>query len=517
METKNWSEEQLAIFDAFANGRSHFAVIARAGTGKSTTAAEGICRAPEEKKLYATFNSRNVKEFKDKIHDPRCQIMTLNGLGYRFVLQQWKGVKPDDTVELDRARACADKLYPGRKYAPVGATKQLVDYAKNTSPFAKAADLEKILDAKGIGLEEYQEREGWKDEDVVRIAEASMQLAKTPDAKGRISFNDQIWLPVVMKWIRPWFSLVVIDEAQDMNHTQLILAEGSCKKTGRLVLIGDPRQAIYSWRGAAVGGMERLIEKLRAKTLPLTTTYRCPKKVVELASVFVPDYRAAVSAPDGTISCIGDNKATVVAAINAGDAVISRFNAPLMPLCLEAIRRRKRAYVEGRDVGKTLQSVHDKIQAKDVPAYITALDTWAADRISRVSGDPESDSFKNAIQAIEDQQATLTAIAQDEGIKTVSDIGLRLQSLFQDSTDGTSPGAIVFTSIHKSKGLEFPRVFILAETLKRASWTSNPSEECNLAYVAITRSKSDLVWVGRGGPGGSITPPALSATQDIAK
>ena len=50
---------------------------------------------------------------------------------------------------------------------------------------------------------------------------------------------------------------------------------------------------------------------------------------------------------------------------------------------------------------------------------------------------------------------------------------------------------ILCSSVHRAKGLEAERVFILNDTLG----PENVLEEANIQYVAITRSKDRLVWV----------------------
>jgi superfamily I DNA/RNA helicase len=485
-----WSDEQNAIFEEFRTGTSHFMVEARAGTGKTTTVKEGMGLAPEEKKVYLAFNRKNVNEAKLKIKDPKTQVLSLNGLGYRFVLQNWKNAKPDDSIDFDRIEE-ALKSDGFRRFntKPTVVIKDIVSFAKNTCAFASYQDLVNMANARGLEPEGNAEREGWTTEMCCVIAAKVLEASKKQDPRGRISFDDQLWLPVVMKWVRPWFDLVVVDEAQDMNSTQLLMAQRACKPRGRIVLIGDPRQAIYSFRGADVRGMERLKATLKAKVFPLTTTYRCPKAVVNLAKILVPDYRAADSAPDGTVDSLDISKVSITA--KPGEAIVSRKNAPLMTLCLEFIRSGKRAYIEGRDIGKTLGAIHGKINAKEIESYILALDTWAANKISKTHGNPDSDQYRDKINLIEDQAQTLKALA--EVSTSTSEIGTRLSSLFEDSDNNPRP-AVVLSSVHKAKGLEWDRVYLIQHTFKH-SWGPDVNEEQNIAYVGITRAKSHLTWV----------------------
>lgn len=443
--------------------------------------------------MYAVFNRRNALEAKEKITDPKCQIFTLNSLGYRFVLQQWNGVRPDDDVEYDRIKEVVGNSHEFKRFekTPTRAIKEVVAFAKNTKPYAKLADLLAIADFRGIDVEDGFEREGWTIELVCSAALKVMELSKKRDAKNRISFNDQVWLPVVMGWVRPWFDLVVVDEAQDMNAVQLTMARKACKPAGRIVLVGDPRQAIYGFRGADVGGMERLKKDLSAATFPLTITYRCPKKVVEIAKKMVPDYEAAPEAPEGTVTTMLEGR--LAAEAKPGDAVVSRTNAPLMRLCLGLLRKGTKAYIEGRDIGATLLGIHAKLPASDIKSYQMGLDAWAAGRIKRVAAPPESDAYKAAIQTIEDQAETLKALSEESA--TVQEVESRLLTLFQDN-EGGKAGFVTLSSVHRAKGLEWHRVFLVQESFKRAnleSWVA--SEEQNIAYTAVTRARHDLTWL----------------------
>lgn len=63
----------------------------------------------------------------------------------------------------------------------------------------------------------------------------------------------------------------------------------------------------------------------------------------------------------------------------------------------------------------------------------------------------------------------------------------RIDRIFSEISEGRH---IVLSSIHRAKGLEWDRVFMLENTLKETS-----VEERNLRYVGVTRAREHLVLV----------------------
>lgn len=476
---KNWSAEQNAIFEYARTGTGNLVVQARAGTGKTTTIKAMFSQCPEAEMLYAVFNKKNQIEAQNSITDARVEIKTLHAVGYKLIRSVWSTAKPDDDVEFDRVEQVVSRNAPDEV---AGAVRKLVGFAKNMFVAPTIDDLLDLMDCRGIEVSELFEADGWTPNRLANCAMQVLELSKQRDPAGRISFNDMVWLPVAMGWVRASYDLVVVDEAQDMNLPQLLMAIGLSR--GRIVVVGDDRQAIYGFRGAAQDGMNLMRSKLQASVLPLTITYRCPKAVVALAAEIVPDYRAAGAAPAGEVKSMGDS--IILESAKIGDAILSRANAPLMPLCLQLLRRGVSARIEGRDIGKTLAAIVRKINADSVPRFIEKVAKWADRQKARCRG---SKHFESKAAVIDDQAACLTAVA--EGVSSVSEIEPRLLSLFQDS-DGFQKPAVVLSSVHKAKGLEWNRVFLLTKTFKQSA---KEGEEANIYYVAVTRAKSELVLV----------------------
>src|SRR6185436_2054794 len=364
----NWSEEQVAIFQWFATGRGNMIVQARAGTGKTTTIKEAFNHAPETGRLlYAVFNKKNQKEAQEKITDARVDVRTLHSLGVFFIKSVWRNARPDDAVENDRINRVADYL-PGEVASTL---LRLVGFCKNfTTSVPDLNAVLEIIDSRNLSVPDEMEAE-FPPAKLAKFAIAVLKETLIADQADRVSFNDMVWLPVVAGWVKPTFSLVVVDEAQDMNMPQLLMAERACLKTGRICIVGDDRQAIYGFRGAATDGMHMMRQRLNAGQLGLTTTYRCPKTVVALANLVVPDYTAAPSAPEGEVLDMGLDVA--VKSLVVGDAVLSRLNAPLMSVCLSLLRNGTAARIEGRDIGKQLVGMVRKLKAKSVPNFLEKL------------------------------------------------------------------------------------------------------------------------------------------------
>lgn len=79
--------------------------------------------------------------------------------------------------------------------------------------------------------------------------------------------------------------LIIVDEAQDNSFVQLDVSRQIAERGGgRLFLIGDVRQSIYSWRGAAPEIMASADKTIGADTLEIPTNYRSGKWIVDLGN-----------------------------------------------------------------------------------------------------------------------------------------------------------------------------------------------------------------------------------------
>jgi DNA helicase-2/ATP-dependent DNA helicase PcrA len=484
-----WSPQQSAIFDFFSEGQGNLVVRARAGTGKTTTILKGLDFADDKRILLAAFNKRIAGELAKRLSNPRAEAKTLHALGFGLVKQNWPDANLDVKLKFDEKRSRVLVRETGAAPKPMATLLcKLFDLARQIVPFAKTADelIEVAYNFDIIPGDEY-EPYGWNVPKLCERVCQMMELAKQPTTV--IDFTDMLFLPVVNGWATPRYDLVCVDEAQDMNYCQLELAQRVLKKSGRLVVVGDDRQAIYGFRGADSNSIDRLCAELDASELPLSTTYRCPVKVVEAAQKIVEDYTAAPNAPEGIVRSI--NIRRIAQQVKAGDFVLSRTNAALTKTCLELIRNDIPAKIQGKDVGRRLDTIVKDISKKDdrleLDIFLNWLQDWSNKERSKAVK-AERDAYA---ELISDQQETLEVLCENQ--TTVADLRHRIGALFGEIAE--ERGLVICSTVHKAKGLESATVFILEQTLYPYKGAEDCLEEKNIEYVAVTRAMQELVWV----------------------
>lgn len=509
---KNWNAQQAAIFEDAERDEGDTLVIARAGTGKTTTILEACRRYPRGTSIaYLAFNTRIREEVSRKAPEG-VDVRTLHSLGRGalFLFAKTRQQQLPDPCE-GKTRQAAERLWPdlferrGDRLSPKPSKGDLVASLCSAASFAKntlarnSDDVEAIfyrLDL-SLGIPETDPR--------FRAALSSFcgdVIALLDDAVSRFrdaleyDFDDMIWLPVKMSLRTKSYDRLVVDEGQDLNACQHALVSGARRRGGRITLVGDDRQAIYAWRGADQDGLKRFRRSTGAVVLRLPVTYRCGRAIVELARTLVPDYEAAPTCGAGAVE--GTSKKSMLEKAQPGDAILSRVNAPLIPICMELLQAGKRARVVGRDVGRRLIALladAEKAGASSVPDLIAWVEAWRRAETKRLEarqGNPDP---------VHDRADCVIALS--EGAADLAAVRARAEDLF---TDDPSRKEIVLSSTHKAKGLEWSTVWCLRETYRHGQGVV---EEDNLFYVAVTRAIDRLVLVSEHGP--SVPAPAPGA------
>lgn len=471
------SPYQQAIFNWITEGEGKNLVVeAGAGSGKTTTGVMALeLLDPSMNIAFIAFNAHIVKELKTRA-PKHVNVMTYHSLGYRQCRTAWGNdiVIDEDKVHKILLDIIAKETH-GALYSPI---KRIVSLVKANLLGTSVEELQQITDHHGIELN--------GDQDLV-FAAVQLSVEASADQTNVIDYDDMCWLPIIHDLKSPKYDFVFVDEAQDTNKNQIQLALRAVKGTGRIIAVGDRNQSLYGFRGADVDAIPNLIESLDADTLPLSITYRNPTSVVDLVNRTFPHIplEAASFAKPGSVMDISEDEASRM--YKPGDMVLCRCNAPLVGPAFELIRNGTKAVIRGRDIGKNLINLINKFNAGDVGELIKLMEKYREKEVKKLL-----DAEKNQqAQSLEDKVDTVIALA--DGCDAIYEIEHKIKTIFSDHSEG-----VVFSSVHKAKGLEAERVFILQPSLMphpmaKKSWEM--VQEVNIQYVAYTRSLDTLAFV----------------------
>jgi DNA helicase II / ATP-dependent DNA helicase PcrA len=461
--TRAWSTYQQAIFADIESGQGNTVVLARAGSGKTSTLEEASKRLPGgARATFVAFNKAIATELSARLPSS-VECSTLHSAGFKALRRAWPRTQVDDRHVRKIIRE--DFAHLPRDWDIPKAVSLCKANLNRSTKFVDACIGEFDLSAPENG---YQRREFC--ESTIEVLDSALEDSRHT---GVIDFDDMIYLPIVEKLRLPQYSHVFVDETQDLNASQLEMVIRMRAPKGRIVAVGDDRQAIYRFRGADSNAVKRIVDATDAKILPLSICYRCGRKVIEQAKRFVPDIEAAPGAPEGIVSEISEEK--LPEKLLPGDFVLSRTNAPLLSLCFRLIADGKSAHVRGRDIGQGLETLLRKSKTTTIRDLLAWVEKWSQKEIARrIENDQD-------IDVISDKRDCMVAIAAMAD--TIDELHGVISALFSDET-----GGITLSSTHKAKGLEADRVYMLASTYGK--WPG--IEEDNLQYVAITRARKEL-------------------------
>lgn len=465
-----YSQYQLAVFENVATGTGHTFVGAVAGSGKTTTIVEALKHVPRGcTTLFVAFNKSIAEELKKRA--PRgVEVSTLHSYGLKTITASLGRLRIDARRVDDMVRAMHGddpKTWDFRRDLT-----KTVSLAKGQLA-SDEAEVDAIIDAFGIESARNGARQAFV-KDVLKILLQCTEVSED----GRIDFDDMIWLPVVLSLRQVQFDRVFVDETQDLNAAQIEMTMRAVKKNGRICAVGDPRQAIYGFRGADSAAVDNIVKRLDATVLPLSVCYRCAKSIIREAKDVVPQIEWAPDAEEGVVSDMTVREMKQEAA--PGDFILSRTNAPLISLCMYFIKEGRPANIQGRDVGASLAAFCKKSKAKNVEALCDYVEDWRDKECARLAAKHRD------TQSVEDRAECILALS--EGAASVDDVVERIELLFADKDDSSR---ITLSTTHKAKGLERDRAWVLQSTYRRRPGV----EEENLYYVAVTRARKTLYLV----------------------
>ena len=112
--------------------------------------------------------------------------------------------------------------------------------------------------------------------------------------------------PKIADFYQRQYKYICIDEAQDLNEAQYRLLVSLCGgEFTNVMMVGDPRQAIYVWNGADPKYLDLFQRDFKAKKIELTENFRCSKTVVAAARRLDSSYTVEGQLPiEGAVELI---------------------------------------------------------------------------------------------------------------------------------------------------------------------------------------------------------------------
>ena len=374
-------------------------ILAGAGSGKTKVLTVRIAHLLAQgvnpyEILAITFTNKAAKEMKSRVESlvgdvaNRIWLSTFHSFCakfLRFEIDNFLGYNSNftiyDTSDSQAVIKSALKaLNLDDKYYPVGAMIAAISDAKNQLLFA--SDFRKqardFYQQKVADVYEYYERE----------------LRKN----NALDFDDLLFLAVkllqsntaVLDKYSHRFRYVMIDEYQDTNHAQYVLAKLLASHWKNIAVVGDADQSIYAWRGADIQNILDFEKDYpNCRSIKLEQNYRSTKIILDAANAVIdnnegrPEKNLWTDKTEGTkiqhftaqseheeAAFIGDTiaKKHDIHDVPYGDmAILYRTNAQSRVL-EEALIKRALPYTM---VGGT--KFYDRKEIKDVLAYLRVL------------------------------------------------------------------------------------------------------------------------------------------------
>ena len=469
--------EQLAIRDSILSGKSSLLVSALAGSAKTTTikfAAEGMQGAA----IAVAFNAKIRDELRSALPF-HFDVVTFNSAGHaawgkylskKLTVDARKTYRMTEFMGRDDSRKVVMKLVDCAKalgLVPSGIPKKPTKVFMQDSPegwyeVQKLAQFEELPPG------------------AIDSARDALSRSISEGFEGRIDFNDQIYLTCCFGANFRTAPITFVDELQDISELNLFMLRKMTMR--RAYGFGDQKQAIYAWRGAGTGMMERFRETFSAEELPLTTCFRCAQAVVKEAQTYTPQMSPAPWALPGSVKSLPEWS---LDDIDPDSAVLCRNNAPLFALGFAFLASGRPVNFHGKDLGWAIEKEITSIAGKGTNIFKTELVAGIEAKIARL---PE-DLRERLLDILE----VIQAIPGEDTDSVRENLSALLSA---------PSGDVTLASIHGAKGLEWDKVYFLDRwriPSKYAKTDEARQQEFNLAYVGVTRAKVDLVYLDTGG------------------
>jgi superfamily I DNA/RNA helicase len=495
------SKYQEAIFRWVVDGSGDALVEAVAGSGKTTTLIEASKLIKSSQFLFCAFNKHIKQEIEKKIN--KATIKTIHSIGYKCLFRrignlQVEQYKYSNIVRQEFWKRMEIDL--SFYLQPLSLEKQKEEKRKIFGDLESFLRLTRLTLTDSTSIDEMQLLiEHFRLESpyvqtlvnyLPEILERGKDIAITQNI---IDYDDMVWLPNQFNLNPFQYQWIFVDEAQDLNKASLELILKSRRTGGRIIFVGDKNQAIYGFAGADSKSIDNIREMTKAQYFPLSICYRCPKSHVDYVKQFVSKIEAHSLQKQGCIKTI--HECNIYKYVRVNDMVLCRLSAPLIKMCLDLINLKIPALIKGQDIGSRMVEILDQIKLMNgflFSDFRVFLNIYLNEEIKKLQ---QQGSSNLRIQDIRDYCRGVFICY--ENFKQAQSINILKNSIMQ--LFGDEKNKVMLSTIHKAKGLENKRVFVLLsdsmpfelEGIK--DWEKE--QEINLTYVAYTRSKEFLFLV----------------------
>lgn len=243
--------------------------------------------------LAITFTNKAADEMRQRVAalgvDHGMWVYTFHALGVRLIREfgPLARVQPGFTIydDTDQKRLI----------------KEALQIAKISDQMIKPEQaLNQISSAKNRleTPEDYAKRSDYFDKRM--IAQAYAAYEQLLEQRNAVDFDDLLMRvaivlrdnPEITERLNIRFRYVLIDEYQDTNHAQYLIASSLAKHTANICATGDPDQSVYAWRGADISNILEFEQDYpEAKIVRLEENYRSTKMILRVASQLIANNR----------------------------------------------------------------------------------------------------------------------------------------------------------------------------------------------------------------------------------
>lgn len=271
-------------------------VVAGPGSGKTRVLTERIRRLLEDKTLHfrvlaLTFTNKAANEMVDRLDDvpdirQRAFIGTLHSFCMEVLANRGKPIGVNGLPNIfeafdDRRGVLASAV---RSDPSLSAMLKEAGDAKEQQKMLSGW-LERISELKNSLLlpslvEDEDERS------LYELYDAELRASAALDYDDLLLLTYRLFeeRPKIADFYRRQYKYICVDEAQDLNEAQYRLLVSLCgSEFKNVMMVGDPKQAIYVWNGADPKYLDLFAHDFNAKKVHLTENFRCSRSVVEAA------------------------------------------------------------------------------------------------------------------------------------------------------------------------------------------------------------------------------------------